>query len=174
MPIAAAQAEPVESAVLPRLPAPALRAVVRRYVGYWQRNVPARAHRGLPSGSLTLVISLADPIRLTASPDPTQPPGDFAACLGGLHTAPAVIQQGRFQTGIHVELDPLGAPQLLGRPAGELSSTVVDAAALPVRWIRGLADRLVAAPTWSRRFELLDEVLTAALVERREPDAEVE
>lgn len=143
-----------------RAPHPALRHLVRRYVGYTQHGVHLPVHRGLPSGTVTLVISLARPIRMIGGPGGTR---HAQAMVGGLHTAPALIQQDDYQQGVHLELNPVGLRALLGVPATELTSDTVSVADLPVRWASTLPERLAAAPTWDARFALLDAELAGAL-----------
>ncbi|MDB5064029.1 MAG: AraC family transcriptional regulator, partial [Chloroflexi bacterium] len=52
------------------LPAPGLRPLVSRYVGYRMEGFAPRLHRGLPSRHVTLIISLAAPINVAALPGP--------------------------------------------------------------------------------------------------------
>jgi hypothetical protein len=142
-----------------RRPAEPLRPYVAHYTGYRQRGVPPARHRGLPSPFLTLIITLDEPLVMLAHPDPRQPPGDFGALLGGLHSTPALITHDGAQSGIQVALRPLGARALLGLPAGELAE--VD---LPAETVLGgacaeLRARTVAATSWPERFAILDEIL---------------
>lgn len=144
-------------------PGPALRPYVRRYIGYRQHDVTLAVHRGLPSRSVTLIISLAGPVRLIGGPGTEHGPLALQCAVGGLHLGPALIAQDAFQHGLHLELNPLGLRALLGVAATELSSTVCDVADLPVPWRRDLVDRLVAAPGWPARFAVLDAELGRAL-----------
>ena len=75
------------------LPGEPLRRYVAGYTGYRQRGLPPARHRGLPSPYLTLIFTLDEPLSIEAHPDPGQPPGEFRALLGGLHSAPALIRQ---------------------------------------------------------------------------------
>jgi len=52
----------------------------------------------------------------------------MTSCLGGLHTAPALVTHDGRQSGIQLALSPLGARVLLGMPAAELASIDVEAA----------------------------------------------
>jgi AraC-like DNA-binding protein len=151
--------EPVVDEHCRRRPAEPLRPYVAYYTGYRQRGVPPARHRGLPSPFLTLIITLDEPLVMLAHPDPRQPPGDFGALLGGLHSASALITHDGAQSGIQVALRPLGARALLGLPAGELAE--ID---LPAETVLGgacaeLRARTVAATSWPERFAILDEVL---------------
>ncbi|TDQ01435.1 helix-turn-helix transcriptional regulator [Labedaea rhizosphaerae] len=143
-----------------REPHPALRPFVRRYIGYTQHDVTLPVHRGLPSGTITLVISLAGPMRMLDGPGS---PATMQAAVGGLHLGPVLIAQDSFQHGLHVELNPIGLRALLGVPAAELTSDIVDLADLPTSWARVLPDRLAGLPDWPSRFALLDTELARTL-----------
>jgi len=146
--------------------------LITRYIGYTQRDLPPSVHRGLPSRHVTLIISLAEPIRITGMPRPGEAAATMAAPVGGMHLSPALIAQDAFQSGIQIELDPLGVPALLGVAPAELSDYVVDLADLGVPRFARLPERLAAAPGWARRFAILDEAFTAGMAVH-EPSPEV-
>jgi AraC-like DNA-binding protein len=149
----------VESVV--GLPAPALRPLVSRYVGYRMEGFAPRLHRGLPSRHVTLIISLAAPINVAALPGPARPEGGrFAALAGGLHAAPVTIAMDGHDRGLHLELTPAGARALLGLPARAIAWDVVDLADLLGPGSAALVDRLACAPTWADRFAILDAVMS--------------
>jgi AraC-like DNA-binding protein len=150
-----------------RRPHPALRALVGRYIGYRQHAVTLEVHRGLPSRHLTLIISLAAPVRLLEMPGSNQRPDRWQGFVGGLHAGPALIGQDRDQAGIQLELNPLGVRTLLGVPSAELSGRVIDLAELPSSTLATLPDRLREAPDWRRRFDLLDAVLLGEATRNR-------
>lgn len=66
-----------------------LRGLVAGAVGYAQDGLDPAVHRGLPSPTLTLIVTLDDPLEIAAHPDPAQAPGRYEAMVGGLHTRPA-------------------------------------------------------------------------------------
>ena len=142
-----------------RPPAEPLRRYVAYYTGYRQRGVPPARHRGLPSPFLTLIFTLNEPLVLLAHPDPRQPPGEFAALLGGLHSAPALVVHDGAQSGVQVALRPFGARALLGLPAGELAELDVPAEAVLGGACAEFRDRALAAASWPERFAILDEIL---------------
>src|SRR5215469_1083130 len=141
------------------IPAAPLRRYVAAYTGYRQRGVPPATHRGLPSPYLTLIFTLDEPLTIVAHPDPGQPPGEFGALLGGLHSVPALITHAGAQSGIQVALRPLGARALLGLPAGELADLDVPAEAVLGGVCAELRDRIRLAAGWPERFAVLDEIL---------------
>jgi AraC-like DNA-binding protein len=158
-----------------RRPHPALRALVNRYIGYRQDGVLLEVHRGLPGQHVTLIVSLAAPVRLLGISGSEQGPARARGFVGGLHTAPALIAQDRAQAGVHVEINPLGVRTLLGLPAAELAGRVVDLADLPGSGLGELPDQLAEAASWKRRFEIVDQVLLARATtppggEREPPD----
>ncbi|MBE1497541.1 AraC-like DNA-binding protein [Amycolatopsis lexingtonensis] len=143
-------------------PHPVVRPLVTRYVGYAQREVTLPVHRGLPSRHVTLVISLAGPVRMAGH--------SLQALVGGLHTSAVLIRQDRVQEGLQLELDPLGVRTLFGVTAAELGGEVADLAGFG---LGSLPDRLRELPTWPERFALLDDVLAARAVEPVAPPPEL-
>lgn len=144
-----------------REPHPVVRPLVTRYVGYAQDDVTLAVHRGLPSRHVTLVISLAGPVRMAGR--------SLQALVGGLHTQAVLIRQDRVQEGIQLELDPLGVRTLFGVTAAELSGEVADLAEFG---LGSLPDRLRELP-WRERFALLDDVLAARAAEPVAPPPEL-
>jgi AraC-like DNA-binding protein len=139
-----------------------LRSIIKGYRGYRSFGGPS-VHRGLPSGALTFIISLHDPVDIAALPSGIQGPGQLQAFIGGMHDTPAYIRPHGFQYGLSLAVTPLGSRTLLGVPAGELANTVVPLEELVGPSAHNLVDRLAMAPGWRERFAALDEVLLAWL-----------
>lgn len=157
--------EPVQETALAR-PGPVLAPYIRSYTGYRYAGLAPGFHQGLPSGSVTFIVSLDDPVELVALPGPGgQPPLALDAFVGGLHLRPATIAHGGSGAGVSIDLSPLGARALFGLPAAALASLVVDVRDLLGRAGDELVDRLRAAPTWPARFAVLDDVLGRAVDE---------
>lgn len=155
-----------------RRPHPELRPFVSRYVGYRQEGVTLGVHRGLPSRHITLIVSLADPIRVVRMPG-EQSPANLDSLVGGLATASALIAQDRSQCGLHLELNPLGVRALLGVSAADLSGWVANLADVNRPPLAVLPACLREATTWTERFELVDEALRASLTGDFAPRPEV-
>ncbi|WP_269084833.1 AraC family transcriptional regulator [Streptacidiphilus anmyonensis] len=145
------------------VPAPPLRGLVAWYSGYRQRGVEPGRHRGLPSPYLTLILTLDEPLSIAAHPDLGEPPGDYVVLLGGLHTAPALIEVPGRQSGVQVALGPLGARALLGLPAGGLAGIDVHAEDVLGADARYAQERLREAADWPGRFAVLDAWLLGRL-----------
>ncbi|MFC4556564.1 AraC family transcriptional regulator [Georgenia faecalis] len=140
---------------LAHVPAAPLRPLVAHAYGYRAGPMPTGVHRGLPSGSLTLVVELARPMHVTGlASDVTA-----HAVVGGLHVAPAFIDATGEQEGVQYALTPPAAHALLGVPAVELSGLTVDLADIIGPAADVLVERLAAAATWSERFAALDAAL---------------
>jgi hypothetical protein len=154
--------DPVNEQVV-GIPAPQLRPWVSTYVGYCMTGLAGGVHAGLPSRTITVVISLDEPVDLCRMPDPHQQPDRFQSLVGGLHAAPAGIRHDGNQFGIQLELTPAGSRALFGMPAAELARTVrpLDAVGGPAA--RSLPDRLRDHDSWTDRFRVLDRVLTGWL-----------
>ena len=162
----------VREAVAAR-PAGPLGAVVAAHHGYLMRNVPPTRHLGLPSPHLTVIFTLYEPLRVIEQVDRRQAPDSYRALVGGLHTSPAVVAHGGAQSGIQLQLSPLGARCLLGVPAGALAGLDLHATELLGRVGDDLQEQLQAADTWAARFRLLDERLGQLLDLDRAPPPEV-
>ena len=142
-------------------PAAPLRGLIGWYSGYRQDGVPPARHTGLPSPYLTLIITLDDPLTVARHPSPADLPGDYRTLLGGLHTTPALITHPGRQSGVQVQLSPLGARALLGLPAGELAGRDLAADDVLGRVAGELHERMRAAADWPARFAILDQLLLA-------------
>jgi AraC-like DNA-binding protein len=155
-----APAGPVSESVR-AAPAGPLRGLIGWYSGYRQEGLPPARHRGLPSPYLTLIITLDDPLTVARHPDPADRPGDYRTLVGGLHTTPALITHPGRQSGIQVQLSPLGARALLGLPAGELAGRDLAADDVLGQVAAELHEQMRTAADWPARFAILDELLLA-------------
>lgn len=146
-----------------RSPAPELARHVGGYVGYRYQGFGAGVHAGLPSRSVSLVVSLDDPLDLVRMPDPSQPPARLQAAIGGLQDRPLLIRHDGTQFGVQIELSPDGIGAILGIPAAELAGSVIDADTVLGPWGGELTGRLAEAPGWAARFAAIDDLLIRRL-----------
>jgi AraC-like DNA-binding protein len=152
--------DPLRDEMVAAAPHPALRPYVSRYTGYRHHTGPG-VHRGLPSRTLTIVLTLEGTVDFAAGQGL---PRSLAALAGGLHCRPVMMEHDGHQFGIQTGFTPLGARALLGLPAGALGGAVVDLGALLGSTAGELADRIRSATTWADRFAHLDAVLTRIAV----------
>lgn len=135
-------------------------------VGYRWSAEPG-IHLGLPSPSLTLVLSVDEPVVTGSSPeDALGPAADRNhAVLAGLRTRPSYIAQPEAQTGVQLAVHPLSSRALFGVPAGELTRGTVDGAEVLGRRGERVREQLGEARTWSE----CSSALVGFLRPREEP-----
>jgi AraC-like DNA-binding protein len=144
----------------------ALRPYVRSIHGYRYEGFTPGLHRGLPSGDLTFIISLSEPIELLVQPDRRRPSMSSRAFVSGLHAHHALIGHDGNQYGISLQLTPAGARALFGVPARALAYEVVDLETLAGAPARDLVDRLPELD-WPGRAEAFDSFLHSRLDDHR-------
>jgi AraC-like DNA-binding protein len=143
-------------------PSPPLRPFVASYSDFDMAGWPPGRHRGLPDGTLELVVSVGAPltVRRAGHPDVAA-----AATVAGLRSGPvAILHDGR-QRGVQLALTPRGSRALLGLPAAALAEGVWPLEDIVGRRCRELTDRLADAPDAASRATVLDAVLTRWAVE---------
>lgn len=142
------------------VPVPELADCLEQLVGYRMSGFRPGVHAGLPSTTLTFIISFDQPVDMVAMPGPSQSPGAYWTVLSGLHSSPAGIAHDGAQHGIQLDLSPMGARRLFGLPASALASTVVDLDSVIGRErTEALRSRLASSPGWSDRFAVLQDAL---------------
>ncbi|HWN35640.1 MAG TPA: helix-turn-helix domain-containing protein, partial [Pseudonocardia sp.] len=150
-------------------PHPSLRGLVRRTGGFTERQGGPQHRRELPFGGVPIILSFGDRVRISSATGS----GEYTSFLAGVHEIPVDTSHDGSLRCIQVDLSPLGAYQLLGLPMSELHDTVAPLDALDgARW-RDLGDRLAELPSWSARFELVDDTLCRAAADGRTADPEV-
>jgi AraC-like DNA-binding protein len=143
-----------------RAPAPRLRPVIDRYVGYRMTGRPSGIHRGVPSQYMTLIVSIGDSIDVIGQTDPAQAPRSYRCVIGGLQASAALIAHDGDQEGVAIELTPLGSRVLLGMPARAIWDTSLELSELVGPVGDELWERLQFAHRWGERFTACDEVFS--------------
>ncbi|MEV7011016.1 helix-turn-helix domain-containing protein [Streptosporangium sp. NPDC051022] len=118
----------------------------------------------LPEGTVTLIVSLGDPLRTPISQEHqiiTAAPPSFVV---GLHERPHLSANPHGTALIRMDMTPLGAYSLLGVPMRELANTFLDLEVFFGFAARQLVDRLRETSDWSAQVRLL----SAFLLERLE------
>lgn len=143
---------------------------VTSMVGYRALEVSETVHRGLPSSTLTFIVSLDEGVEAAGTADALPAARPTPILLGGLHEQASHVRQRRGQTGVQVALHPLAARAVFGVPAAELSVTDFDAAPVLGRASARLHERVADTRGWPDAFALVAQYLMAG---RRSRDASV-
>lgn len=131
---------------------------------------PPGVHRGLPGTTLTFVLPVGEPLDIGWRDTPASRARRWST-LSGLHAHPAEIHHDGRQAGVQLALTTAGARALLGVPAAALAGELLELDDV-APWLRDLPGRLAETPA-DRWVQLVEGVLTAALVEVAAPRAEV-
>lgn len=135
----------------PRRPGAPLRAV-----GYRTVIDEPRLHRGLPSPSLTLIVTLDQPVRVEGTVEgAAAAPAELEVLVAGLHLEPARVTMPTLQTGVQAAVHPLAARALFGVPARELRGRSLHGEEVLGRAAPRLRERLGEADGWPERFAIL-------------------
>lgn len=137
---------------------PALAGLATSVTGYDHTVPPDAVHMGLPSTSVPLVLSFG--LDQTIQPDGAESM-TVAAFAAGVHERLVHITAPRYH-GLSLDLTPVGAVRLLGRPLADLHDRCVPLADLDADLGR-LAERVAAAPDWPTRFDLVEAALLRRL-----------
>jgi AraC-like DNA-binding protein len=153
---------------------PALRRYVERYWGYQHRAArPARQREPLSTGAV-LILGLGPKLGVVARNDPTGPPDWYGSFIAGLDDRCTVIAHEGVMHGIQVDLTPLAARMIFRTPMHSLARAVVPLEDLLGSEARLLEERLMQAPSWERRFELVEAALAGKLAAAEGPPADIE
>jgi AraC-like DNA-binding protein len=137
-----------------RRPNPELRSVLHRdLLGLSVRGAGFASLLEPPRLALRLTVDIDGAIAADSAALPD-------AWLGGLSGRYAIVELGAEYTSLDLELTPLGAYTVLGRPLRELAETIATLEDLFGRDGHELAERMREAPGWNRRFALIEAFLT--------------
>ncbi|HEU0190060.1 MAG TPA: helix-turn-helix domain-containing protein [Mycobacterium sp.] len=131
-------------------------------VGYRGLDLPEAVHRGMPSSTLTFIVSLDDGVEAADSLDALAGARPIPVLLGGLHLRASQVRQRRGQAGVQVAVHPLAARALFGVPAAELSVTDFDGASVLGRPSGRLHERATETQRWPDAFSLVADYLIDA------------
>ncbi|WP_068401708.1 AraC family transcriptional regulator [Kribbia dieselivorans] len=144
-----------------RRPHPSLRPFVGDYVGYDIAGVPAGVHLGLPSGALTFIVSIGEPLyEYDEAADRTE---GYDVLLAGLHLERTLIRHHGAMAGIQINFSPLAPRAFFGNPASVFAHRSVEVADISRPLAVELHERVNVARGWPARFAAIDDVLVRAL-----------
>ena len=159
--------------MISRRAAPRLRQHVLGYCGYREETFGFTRRRELPSGEVVLIVGFGPKLETTY---PDLAPGSIAthrSFVAGLHDTHCVVETPGNQSGIQLNLTPLGAHLLIGLPMRELTNRVVELDDVLGAEADLLVEQLHGAPDWEARFELLDAALERRLDRARPASPDV-
>ena len=133
---------------------------VASMVGYRGLDVPDTLHLGLPSASLTFILSLDEGVEAADTPEGVPAARPNPVLLSGLHVRASHVRQRPGQAGVQLAVHPLAAPFLFGTPGSELSVSDFDGTAVLGRWASELQERLTGVGGWDEAFALVSRHLT--------------
>jgi AraC-like DNA-binding protein len=134
-------------------PHPALRGRVARYVGFREETGEPVERREGPGCHIVAIVSFGE----TWTIDGEQ----LESFVGGLRARQVATRHEGRSHGIHIDLVPPAAHGIFGVPLRELANAQVPLDELLTEPF--LTERLAEAPSWERRFRLLDEVFGSRL-----------
>jgi hypothetical protein len=135
---------------------------VASMVGYRALAAPSELHRGIPSSTLTFIVSLDDGVEAAKTPEALRTARPNPLILSGLQVQAAHVRQRRGQAGVQLAVHPLAAHALFGMPSAELSVTDFDAATVLGRRGIELQERMTEACHWRDAFALVVDCLVDA------------
>jgi AraC-like DNA-binding protein len=135
---------------------------VTSMVGYRSVSNPGELHRGMPSSTLTFIVSLDDGVEAAEMAETLPAARPNPLLLGGLQVQAAHVRQRRGQTGVQLAVHPLAARALFGAPSAELNAAEWDATAVLGRNAIRLQQRVGEAREWGDAFGAIAEYLSDA------------
>ena len=144
-----------------RAPHPALRPYLGDYVGYDFAGMPPGIHLGLPSGALTFIVAIDEPLRQLDAEAGAE--DRFDVLLAGLHLRPTLVSHDGTMAGIQINLTPFAPRALFGLTAADFSHHSVDLREVTRPVAVELHERVNAETDWAGRFAAVDTVLLKCL-----------
>ncbi len=139
---------------------------VASMVGYRALEAPGEVHRGMPSSTLTFIVSLDDGVEAAETVEALSAAQPNPLILGGLQVQAAHVRQRRGQAGVQLAVHPLASRALFGMPSAELSPSNFDGATVLGRRGIELRERVSDAGDWRDVFALIAEYLVNARTRR--------
>ena len=146
----------------------ALRPYVTLYCGYEELIAPGRRIQ-VPHPDVVLVIGLGATLRVVDPRRPADATIERLAFTAGVHDAYVFTESTQPTRGLQVNLTPIGAHLLFRVPMDLLANRVVALDDIFGAEALRLVERLHEAPSWSRCFDILDEVIVRRVMNARAP-----
>lgn len=135
---------------------------VTSMVGYRTLQAPECVHRGMPSSTLTFIVSLDDGVEAGDTASALEAARPNPLLLSGLHVQASHVRQRGGQAGVQLAVHPLASRALFGVPSAELPVAGYDATAVLGRDVVELHHRVTETPGWTDVFALVAGYLVEA------------
>lgn len=135
---------------------------VMSMVGYRTLDVAEKVHRGMPSSTLTFIVSLDDGVESADTTEALAAARPNPLVLGGLHVQASHVRLCRGQAGVQLAVHPLASRALFGVPSAELPITGFDGVEVLGRSAARLPERAADAQGWSEVFATVAGYLVEA------------
>jgi len=153
------EADAHQSEVVQRPPHPRLAPYMGCYTGYSERMRGRLSRVEVPFGGLPMILSLG--AEAYVSEPGGRGGGRVESFIAGLQDGWVRTEFEREYACVQVNLTPLGAFMLLGRPMHELANRTLALSDVLGADGKRIGERLLDTPSWERRFEILDEFVLA-------------
>jgi AraC-like DNA-binding protein len=138
-------------------PSPALREAVVGLCAYTERGAPVRRLE-TPGLRIVVILSLGPDIHVSGA-------GRCTSFVAGLHDAPTITEHDGVQDGLQLDLAPLAARRVFGRPLADLANRVVELEDVLGPRTGELLERLYDAAGPAARFALVEAELRRRLAD---------
>ena len=145
---------------------------INEYQGYAGRSSAPLRRRELPMPGVPLIINFGAPFAMV-DPETGRRVGKHGSFVAGLHNRFVLVDSTGTDLCLQVNLTPIGAHRFLRASMGNLTDQTIELADLLGPRAGGLIDCLASAPTWDRRFDLLDTIFAERIYDAREASPEV-
>lgn len=157
--------------MIPRAPSPEVSAFVARIDGYVQVAQPMH-HRQLPSGRMPFIIAIGAPLQ--GAPAHEEGLRPYQGFVAGLHDSYATTEFGGVNSGVQIDLSPLGMRMLLGGiPMHELTNRMIHLEDIAGAEGRALVEQLQGEPDWEGRFDRMEAFIARRLRVAPDPAEDV-
>jgi AraC-like DNA-binding protein len=157
-----------------RPPRPDLRPYIRDYCGYVE-DAPGIVQRlEYPGPQIVVVIEFGPPVSVYDTGQlrtSSRYPGGFVAGLDDQFT---LVEHTGTQSGLQLNLTPIGGRLFFDLPMSELSRRVVSLSDLLGREHRHIGAMLASLPDWDARFDAVEALVASRLDRARPQTASIE
>jgi AraC-like DNA-binding protein len=152
-------------------PDPRLRPYVIHYCGYTEETASFRRRLEAPGVRAPLIFNLGPPLAVRTSATAGEWDRQQEGFVAGLDDTYALVESSGRQSGVEVNLTPVGAGLVTGVPMRHLRGRVVALDDL-FGALGGLVrEQLLEAPGWDQRFAVVDRFLHARIAGAEPPPA---